>query len=67
LPEVDWQLWIDRGSALPRQLVVTETSEPCQPQHAATLSWDLATRVDDAAFSFDPPSDTVRIRLWSAS
>jgi hypothetical protein len=67
LPEVDWQLWIARGSALPRQLVVTATSEPCQPQRAATLSWALAARVDDGAFSFIPPPDTVRIRLWSAS
>ena len=67
LPEVDWQLWVARGSALPRRFVVTETAEPCQPQHAATLSWDLAARVDDAAFAFVPPPDTVRIRLWSAS
>lgn len=36
--DVDWQLWVDDASGLPRKLVITEKKLPMAPQFSATLT-----------------------------
>ncbi|MCY1044867.1 DUF2092 domain-containing protein [Corallococcus sp. bb12-1] len=60
--DVDWQVWIEKGDRpVPRKLVVTSSQEPSQPQHVATLDWNLKPRFEDALFDFVPPKDAHRI------
>jgi hypothetical protein len=61
---VDWQLWIQKGDfPLPRKLVITTTTDPARPQHTAIYTWNLAPSVNDAAFTFTPPSGARKIVL----
>lgn len=60
--EVDWEICIEQGAQpLPRKLVITTTTERTQPQHVAVMSWDLAPRLDQSMFSFNPPATAHRI------
>jgi hypothetical protein len=62
--EVDWQVWIERGSrALPRKLVITTRDEQAQPQYSATLDWNLSPRFGTDTFAFRPPADAKRIPI----
>jgi len=36
--DVDWQLWVDDSTGLPRRLVITEKKQPMAPQFTATLT-----------------------------
>ena len=64
----DWQLWIQKGDfPLPRKLVITTTSDPARPQHTATYTWNLAPSVNDAAFTFTPPTGAHKIVLADVS
>lgn len=59
---LDWQVWLQQGSnPLPRKLVLTTTDDPARPEYSSTLTWDLAPAYNDAAFTFDPPSDAKKI------
>ncbi len=61
---LDWQAWIQKGEfPLPRKLVLTTTTDEARPQFRAIYTWDLAPSFNDAAFTFDPPSDAQRILL----
>jgi hypothetical protein len=61
---VDWQVWIERGKRpLPCKLVITTTDEPAQPQYSAVFKWDLAPKIDPAAFTFVPPKDAKKIQV----
>jgi hypothetical protein len=63
-PEVDWQVWIERGQTpLPRRLVITSKKQPTQPQYTSTLVWNLSPHFDANLFKFTPPSDAVRIKF----
>jgi len=63
-PEVDWQVWIERGDRpLPRKIVITTKKQPSQPQYTAMLTWDLTPNVDPALFTFTPPPDATRIKF----
>jgi hypothetical protein len=67
-PDVDWQIWIQRGAQrLPRKLVITSKRELGQPQFSATLGWNLAPNADDSAFVFQPPSGARRVVFEQAS
>ena len=67
-PDVDWQIWIQRGDTpLPRKLVITTRDDPALPQYTAYLNWNLAPKVDDASFAFTPPKDTYKIEIAKAS
>jgi hypothetical protein len=60
--DVDWQIWIERGSRpLPRKLVITSKREFGQPQFSAVLGWNLEPSADDSAFVFHPPPGARRI------
>jgi len=61
---VDWQVWIQRGTQpLPCKMVITTTQESAQPQYSAVLKWDLAPQFGDATFKFAPPKDAKKIEL----
>jgi hypothetical protein len=61
---LDWQIWIQKGaSPLPRKLIMTTTSDEARPQHRVVYGWNLAPSFNDAAFTFDPPTDAHRIVL----
>jgi hypothetical protein len=63
-PDVDWQVWIERGQRpVPRKLVITSKKQPTQPQYATTLSWNLSPSINPIQFTFNPPSDAVRIQF----
>ena len=36
---VDWQIWIERGSLLPRKVAVTSRDMPSAPEYEAVLTW----------------------------
>lgn len=60
--DVDWEVCIEQGARpLPLKLVITTTSERTQPQHVAVLGWDLAPRLDESLFTFNPPATAHRI------
>ncbi len=66
-PGVDWQVWVERGArALPLKVVITTTDEPAQPQHAATLKWDLKASPAASAFTYVPAKGVNRIELKPA-
>jgi hypothetical protein len=61
-PGLDWQIWIQQGNfPLPRKLVITTTTDEARPQYASVYTWNLAPSFNDAAFTFDPPSDAQKI------
>ena len=61
-PEVDWQLWVEKGDrALPRKLLITTRYAVGDPQYQAILHWDLAPKMDDKSFVFVPPSGATKI------
>ena len=63
--EADWQVWLD-GEALPRKLVITDTSEPEQPEYTALLDWNRTPALSDASFKFTPPDDAYEIEFIPA-
>jgi hypothetical protein len=63
-PNVDWQIWIEKGARpLPCKIVITTTDEPAQPQYAAVLKWDVAPKLQASTFVFTPPKDARRIEM----
>jgi hypothetical protein len=63
-PDVDWQIWIQRGNQpLPRKLVIVATDDPKHPQNAITLTWTLDEHHDDSVFQFAPPTGAVAIAI----
>jgi hypothetical protein len=67
-PGLDWQIWIQQGDyPLPRKLVLTTLTDEARPQHTAVYTWNATPSFNDAAFTFDPPSDAQKIVLAEAS
>jgi hypothetical protein len=63
-PDVDWQVWIEKGDKpLPRKVVITTKTQPTQPQFIATLKWDTSASFDSKLFTFTPPADAIRIKF----
>src|SRR5262249_30818243 len=63
-PDVDWQVWIEKGEApLPRKLVITTKAQSTQPQFIARLKWDTTPNIDAKLFTFTPPADAIRIKF----
>jgi len=60
----DWQVWTQLGDyPLPRKVVIRTTSDDARPRYASVMTWNLAPSMNDAAFTFVPPSDAKRIAL----
>jgi hypothetical protein len=67
-PELDWQIWIERGpKPLPRKLLLTTIKEPSQPQHVMKMSWDLKPLQSERSFSFVPPKGAKKIEFLEVS
>jgi hypothetical protein len=67
-PDVDWQVWIERGDTpLPRKVVITTRDDPALPQYTVYLDWNLAPKFTDATFAFTPPKDTYEIEIVKTS
>lgn len=63
-PGLDWQIWIESGERpLPRKFVLTTTDEPQEPQHVATLSWDLDVKHSASTFKFTKKKSSKQIAL----
>ena len=62
---VDWQVWIQDGpQPLIRRLVITHKNEPGAPEFTAFITrWDLAQRISDADFVFDPPPGAAKVEM----
>jgi hypothetical protein len=59
---LDWQVWIQLGEyPLPRKLVLTDLTDDARPQTTAVYAWNLAPSMNEASFTFDPPSDARKI------
>ena len=67
--EVDWQIWIERGKKpLVRKFVVTSKKMPQSPQFMVVISkWDTAPKLADAAFSFVPAKNALKIDFLPAA
>ena len=62
--DVDWEVWIDQGSApLPRKLVIVNRLDPAKPTFIARLQWKVNPTFSDADFAFVPDADDKRIQL----
>jgi hypothetical protein len=58
---VDWQIWIDPATKLPRKLVITYKEQPSHPQYTAIFTkWDLNANTPDSAFTFTPPAGATK-------
>jgi len=67
--EVDWQIWIERGKVpLVRKYVITSKKMPQSPQFMVVITkWDMAPNLTDAAFSFVPPENALKIDFLPAA
>jgi hypothetical protein len=62
--DVDWEVCIQQGAQpLPLKLVITTSNEQTQPQHVATMSWQLQPTFEDQRFQFTPPAGAQRIEF----
>ncbi|WP_213955076.1 DUF2092 domain-containing protein [Variovorax sp. dw_954] len=62
--DVDWQIWIQRGSTpLPRKLSIVTTSDPARPQHTVVMRWKTGASFPAGDFDFKAPSGSHRIAI----
>lgn len=63
-PNVDWQLWVERGARpLPRKILITTRYEVGDPQYEAVLHWNLKPRITASTFAFVAPKGATEIPL----
>jgi hypothetical protein len=63
-PTLDWQVWIEAASHVPRRIVLSYKDEPGHPQFTATLSeWDLSPTFAPSHFEASLPADAVEVSL----
>lgn len=63
-PGVEWQLWIDPETTLPRMFAVTYTDRPDRPRFLVDfLSWSLDPEIDDGDFELALPDDATVIEF----
>lgn len=65
---IDWQIWIQDGpQPLIRKLVITHKKENGAPEFTALIThWDLAQRISDLDFLFQPPHGATKIEMRQA-
>lgn len=63
-PDLDWQLWVEKGTrALPRKLVITTRYALGDPQYTAVIRWDTNPKFDAKTFSATPPAGATKIPM----
>lgn len=62
--DLEWQIWIASGAQpLPRQIVITNTSQEGWPSYTARLSWDIDPNFNAGDFAFQPAPEHRRIPI----
>ena len=57
-PGIEWQLWVDPETSLPRMFAVTYTDRPGRPRFLVDfLSWDLDPEIEPGDFELALPAD----------
>ena len=64
--DTDWQVWLDKD-ALPRKLVIVDTSTAERPEYTAQLDWTKGETVSNDAFAFKPGDDDFEIEFFPAT
>jgi hypothetical protein len=59
----DWQVWIERGSLLPRRFVVTTRTDPSKPQYQTLLTWNLDPVINETSFQLSPGPGALPIKI----
>ena len=59
------QIWVQQGETpLPRRIAITFEQAPGRPQFRARLEkWELAPKLADSLFAFEPPEGSERVRF----
>lgn len=66
MPNVDWQIWMEEGTTLPRKIVITYKTLPGSPQFTAVIGeWQLSEPLPDEAFRMEIPDDASRIEIMA--
>lgn len=62
---IDWQVWIQDGpQPLIRKFLIIHKSEEGSPEFTALITrWDLADRISDLDFAFQPPRGANKIEM----
>ena len=64
----DADLWISTTDHLPRRFIATFKDREGSPQLKIDFSeWNLAAKLDDSLFAFNPPSGAEKIRMLAVS
>lgn len=59
---LEWELWVDDGTLLPRKIVVRDPGQPGTPRSVAVLSdWKLGQDIPEAVFHFLIPDGAAQI------
>jgi hypothetical protein len=68
-PGIELELWLAKNDqSLPRRLIVTYRDLPGQPNFIAEFSeWNLAARLPDGDFAFQPPAGAEQMQLKPAA
>ncbi|WP_395335465.1 DUF2092 domain-containing protein [Novosphingobium sp. BL-8H] len=65
-PDLDWQVWIARGSApLPLKIVITDRSDKLRPSYSAELTWNTSAKFSAKDFTFTPDPKSTAIKMAS--
>lgn len=63
-PELDWQMWVERGARpLPRKIVIVTRDDPDQPKFSALLKWNPDVPLTADRFTFKPQSGAMPIEV----
>ncbi|MBP2237012.1 hypothetical protein J2Z31_003526 [Sinorhizobium kostiense] len=67
-PQVDWQIWIQKGDQpLPLKYVITTKWVTGAPQHVLRMrNWDVAPKIDAKLFEFAVPPGASKLESLSA-
>jgi hypothetical protein len=67
-PELDVQVWVTKGDKpLMKKVVIAYRWVTGSPKFSSVLDWDVAPKVDDKAFTFKPPSGSMKIEFTRTS
>jgi hypothetical protein len=62
--DVDWDLWVDTGNALPRRLRIHFRDDPQHPPYDARFyDWDLQAKVSDYDFTPQIPDQAYEVEM----
>jgi hypothetical protein len=61
---IDWQIWIDAETRLPRKLAIAYKTEPGEPRYEVVITkWNLSPTFPEGLFDFEPPEGAEKIEL----